>query len=140
MRTRAYGYTSFHDRMFQKGMNNWLGRNAYTTIHAPSYAQARGAVLRSFDRGLAAAVDAQERRGGPHFNGHNNGTYSHIMAIDGYNNGNDHVVIADPGAGVLWSGARQKFEFPSLNTFITTYCQKEIMGDGRQHIGIFVPV
>lgn len=140
MRTDNYGFTSFHDRMFQAGMNSWLGRNAYTTIHAPSYDQARDAVLRSFDRGLAAAVDAQERRGGPHFNGHNNGTFSHIMVVDGYNNTNDRVVFADPGARVLWAGAQEKFEYPSLNTFITTYCQNEIMGDGRQHIGMFAPL
>lgn len=140
MRTDNYGFTSFHDRMFQAGMNSWLGRNAYTTIHAPSYGQARDAVLRSYDRGLAAAVDAQERRGGPHFNGHNNGTFSHIMVVDGYNNTNDRVVFADPGARVLWAGAQEKFEYPSLNAFITTYCQSEIMGDGRQHIGMFAPL
>lgn len=140
MRTDNYGFTSFHDRMFQAGMNSWLGRNAYTTIHAPSYGQARDAVLRSYDRGLAAAVDAQERRGGPHFNGHNNGTFSHIMVVDGYNNTNDRVVFADPGARVLWAGAQEKFEYPSLNAFITTYCQSEIMGDGRQHIGVFAPL
>lgn len=140
MRTDNYGFTSFHDRMFQAGMNSWLGRNAYATIHAPSYDQARDAVLRSYDRGLAAAVDAQERRGGPHFNGHNNGTFSHIMVVDGYNNTNDRVVIADPGARVLWAGAQEKFEYPSLNAFITTYCQNEIMGDGRQHIGMFAPL
>lgn len=140
MRTDNYGFTSFHDRMFQAGMNSWLGRNAYTTIHTPSYDQARDAVLRSYDRGLAAAVDAQERRGGPHFNGHNNGTFSHIMVVDGYNNTNDRVVFADPGARVLWAGAQEKFEYPSLNAFITTYCQNEIMGDGRQHIGMFAPL
>lgn len=140
MRTDNYGFTSFHDRMFQAGMNSWLGRNAYTTIHAPSYDQARDAVLRSYDRGLAAAVDAQERRGGPHFNGHNNGTFSHIMVVDGYNNTNDRVVFADPGARVLWAGAQEKFEYPSLNAFITTYCQSEIMGDGRQHIGMSAPL
>lgn len=140
MRTDNYGFTSFHDRMFQVGMNSWLGRNAYTTIHAPSYDQARDAILRSYDRGLAAAVDAQERRGGPHFNGHNNGTFSHIMVADGYNNTNDRVIFADPGARVLWAGAQEKFEYPSLNSFISTYCQNEIMGDGRQHIGMFTPL
>lgn len=140
MRTDAYGYTSFHDRMFQTGMNNWLGYNAYTTVHTPSYEQARDAIMRSYDRGLAVAVDARERRGGPHFNGHNNGTFSHVMVVDGYNNANDHVYIADPDARVLWGGAQPKFEYPSLNTFITTYCQREIMGDGRQHIGIYALV
>lgn len=140
MRTDAYGYTSFHDRMFQTGMNGWLGRNAYTTVHTPSYAHARDLILRSYDRGMAAALDAQERRGGPHYNGHNNATFSHIIVVDGYNNVNDRVIFADPGARVLWGGAREKFEYPSLNTFITTYCQREIMGDGRQHIGIYAPV
>lgn len=105
-----------------------------------SYDQARDAALRSYDRGLAAAVDAQERRGGPHFNGHNNGNFSHIMVVDGYNNTNDRVVIADPGAHVLLAGAQEKFEYPSLNAFITTYWQNEIMGDGRQHIGMFAPL
>lgn len=140
MRTDAYHYTSFHDRMFEAGMNAWLGRCAYVTIHAPSYWQARDAVMRSFDRGLAAAVDAQERRGGPHFNAHNNGTFSHIMVVDGYNNATDQVLIADPGAISLWAGAQPKFVYPSLSTFISTYCQQEIMGDGRQHIGMYAPL
>lgn len=140
MHTDAYHFTSFNDRWFERGMNDWLGYRAYTTLHTPSYGAARDAVMRSYDRGLAAAVDAQERRGGPHFNGHNNGTFSHIMVVDGYNNANDHVIIADPGAKVLWGGASQKFEYPSFNNFITTYCQHEIMGDGKQHIGMYVPV
>lgn len=140
MHTDAYHFTSFNDRWFERGMNDWLGYRAYTTLHTPSYGAARDAVMRSYDRGLAAAVDAQERRGGPHFNGHNNGTFSHIMVVDGYNNANDHVIIADPGAKVLWGGASKKFEYPSLNNFITTYCQHEIMGDGKQHIGMYVPV
>lgn len=140
MHTNAYHFTSFNDRWFERGMNDWLGYRAYTTLHTPSYGAARDAVMRSYDRGLAAAVDAQERRGGPHFNGHNNGTFSHIMVVDGYNNANDHVIIADPGAKVLWGGASQKFEYPSFNNFITTYCQHEIMGDGKQHIGMYVPV
>jgi uncharacterized protein YjdB len=33
MHTRQYGYTSFADRMFEKGMNGWLGRSVYTTYH-----------------------------------------------------------------------------------------------------------
>lgn len=140
MHTNAYHFTSFNDRWFERGMNDWLGYRAYTTLHTPSYGAARDAVMRSYDRGLAAAVDAQERRGGPHFNGHNNGTFSHIMVVDGYNNANDHVIIADPGAKVLWGGASRKFEYPSFNNFITTYCQHEIMGDGKQHIGMYVPV
>lgn len=140
MHTDAYHFTSFNDRWFERGMNDWLGYRAYTTLHTPSYGAARDAVMRSYDRGLAAAVDAQERRGGPHFNGHNNGTFSHIMVVDGYNNANDHVIIADPGAKVLWGGASRKFEYPSFNNFITTYCQHEIMGDGKQHIGMYVPV
>ena len=140
MHTDAYHFTSFNDRWFERGMNDWLGYRAYTTLHTPSYGAARDAVMRSYDRGLAAAVDAQERRGGPHFNGHNNGTFSHIMVVDGYNNANDHVIIADPGAKVLWGGASKKFEYPSFNNFITTYCQHEIMGDGKQHIGMYVPV
>lgn len=96
--------------------------------------------MRSYDRGLAVAVDAQERSGGPHYNGHNNGTFSHVMVVDGYNNANDLVYIADPGARVLWVGAQPKIEYPSLNSFITTYCQREVMGDGRKHIGIYAPV
>lgn len=140
MHTDAYHFTSFNDRWFERGMNDWLGYRAYTTLHTPSYGAARDAVMRSYDRGLAAAVDAQERRGGPHFNGHNNGTFSHIMVVDGYNNASDHVIIADPGAKVLWGGASRKFEYPSFNNFITTYCQHEIMGDGKQHIGMYVPV
>ena len=44
MNTVDYGYTSFHDRRFEYGMNRWLGRDAYTTIHTPSVDQVRDSV------------------------------------------------------------------------------------------------
>lgn len=139
MGTNRYGYTSFNDRMFERGMDSWLGWDAYTTLRTPSYESARDGVLRSYDAGRAAVVDAQERRGGPHFNGHNNGTFSHVMVIDGYNNQTDQVVFADPGArGAVWSGAQEKFTYPSLSTFIVNHCQSTVSGY-RDSVGMVAP-
>lgn len=138
MQTDAYHYTSFNDRKFQQGMNHWLG-NVYTTAYLPSYSTVRSAVVNSFRNGKATAVDEQERRGGPHFNGHNNGTFSHIMAIDGYDQSSDAVLIADPGGnGALWGGAG-KFWYSSLSDFTAKYLQTDVQAryDGRQHIGIY---
>ncbi|SDN23529.1 Peptidase_C39 like family protein [Actinomyces ruminicola] len=138
MSTRRYGYTSFHDRKFQQGMNAWLGKNVYSTIHTPTPAVVQEKVKQSFSKGYPVAVDEQERRGGPHFNGHSNSTFSHIMVVTGYNVKTDAVQFADPGA-TLWGGAAQKFWYPSLATFTRNYLQYEYVNDGRQHIGIFTP-
>lgn len=136
MRTRSYGYTSFSDRMFEKGMNSWLGRSVYTTYHTPSYATVRSSVLKSYSTGYATCVDEQERRGGPHFNGHGNTTFSHIMVVDGYNEATDQVYFADPACS-LYAGASPHFWYPSLRTFTNTYLAQEYIRDGRQHIGIY---
>ncbi len=135
MNTVGYGYTSFNDRKFSSGMNRWLGLNVYRTIHTPSIATVRDSVKNSFSTGYPIAVDEQERRGGPHFNGHPNSTFSHIMVVSAYNTKNDAVQIVDPGAGVLWGGSRA-FWYPSLATFTTNFLQREVERDGRQHIGI----
>lgn len=63
--------------------------------------------MNSFRNGYASAVDTQERRGGPHLNGHSNSTFSHIMVVDSYNQDNDTATIVDPGAGTVWSGSAQ---------------------------------
>ena len=80
-------------------------------------------MLKSYSTGYATCVDEQERRGGPHFNGHGNTTFSHIMVVDGYNEATDQVYFADPA--------------PSLRTFTNTYLAQEYIRDGRQHIGIY---
>ena len=136
MQTRRYGYTSFNDRRFQGGMNAWLGKNVYSTIHTPSAATVRSEVLGSFKNGYPIAVDEQERRGGPHFNGHSNSTFSHIMVVTGYNSKTDAIRFADPGA-TLWASAAHEFWYPSLSTFVSTYLAHEYVNDGRQHIGIY---
>jgi 5-hydroxyisourate hydrolase-like protein (transthyretin family) len=135
MHTDAYGYTSFNDRRFARGMNAWLGSDVYYTIHTPSVSQVRDSVIHSYDTGYATAVDERERRGGPHFNGHSNSTFSHIMVVDGYDPSTDSIYIADPGIS-LWSGASGHFWY-GLSDFTQTYLQTEIMGDGREHIGIY---
>lgn len=136
MHTRQYGYTSFANRMFEKGMNSWLGKNVYTTYHTPSYATVRSSVLKSYSTGYATCVDEQERRGGPHFNGHGNTTFSHIMVVDGYNEATDQVYFADPACS-LYAGASPHFWYPSLRTFTNTYLANEYIRDGKQHIGIY---
>ena len=126
--------TNFATRAFANGMNRWLGKNIYTTVHTPSYATVRNAIMNSYRNGYASAVDTQERRGGPHLNGHSNSTFSHIMVVDSYNQDNDTATIVDPGAGTVWSGSAQKFSV-NLNYLVTQFMQKEIFFD-REHIGL----
>lgn len=126
--------TNFATRAFANGMNRWLGKNVYTTVHTPSYATVRNAIMNSFRNGYASAVDTQERYGGPHLNGHSNSTFSHIMVVDSYNQDNDTVTIVDPGAGTVWSGSAQKFSV-NLNYLVTQFMQKEVFFD-REHIGL----
>lgn len=135
MHTDAYGYTSFQDRWFMRGMNNWLGWNCYTSVHTPSYETVRNAIMGSYVNGYATALDEQERRGGPHFNGHNNGTFAHIMVVDGYNQNDDSVYICDPGAPTLWPSGSTHFWYWSLRDFVQTYMQNEING-ARERIGV----
>ena len=135
MNTVGYGYTSFHDRRFEYGMNRWLGRDAYTTIHTPSVEQVRDSVKSSFSKGLPTAVDAQERRGGPHYNGHPNSTFSHIMVVTSYDANTDSIRIADPGVHYLWGGEEQFWYH--LPSFTQNFLQTEVERDGREHIGIY---
>lgn len=135
MGTSYYGYTSFTDRMFERGMNSWLGSNVYTTIDNPSYDTVRAAIFRSFDTGYAVAFDAHEVSGGWHYNGHNDATFSHILVVDAYNPDNDTVLLVDPGAGVLWGGASQKFWY-SLRDFVNIYLAPAYWRDG---IGMICP-
>lgn len=135
MDTDAYGYTSFQDRWFMRGMNAWLGQDIYTSVHTPSYETVRNAVMTSFINGYATALDEQERRGGPHFNGHNNGTFAHIMVVDGYDENSDAVYIADPGAPTLWPSGSGHFWYWSLRDFVETYMQTELSGS-IERIGV----
>ena len=135
MNTVSYGYTSFHDRRFEYGMNRWLGRDAYTTIHTPSVDQVRDSVKSSFHKGLPTAVDAQERRGGPHYNGHPNSTFSHIMVVTSYDPNTDSMRMADPGVHYLWNGEEQFWYH--LPSFTQNFLQTEVERDGREHIGIY---
>ena len=135
MNTISYGYTSFHDRRFEYGMNHWLGRDAYTTIHTPSVDQVRDSVKSSFHKGLPTAVDAQERRGGPHYNGHPNSTFSHIMVVTSYDPNTDSMRMADPGVHYLWNGEEQFWYH--LPSFTQNFLQTEVERDGREHIGIY---
>lgn len=118
MHTDAYGYTSFHDRWLSRGMNDWLGRNVYTSVHTPSYETVRDAFVNSYRNGYATVLDERERCGCPHFNGHNNGTFAYLMVVDGYEQGSNTVYIADPGAPTLWPSGSANFWYPSLRDFL----------------------
>ena len=132
MGTNAVGFTSFNNRAFQNGMNSWLGKDVYTTIANPSYDTTRSYLLRSYENGYAMALDAHERRGGPHYNGHSNTTFSHITVIDGYNEQTDQALFVDP-ATTLFSNASQKFWYP-LRTFVANFLKPAVWRDG---IGIY---
>ena len=136
MNTVGYGYTSFNDRRFEYGMNTWLGRTTYYTLHAPSVDQVVTSVMHSYETGYPTVVDEQERRGGPHFNNHSNSTFSHIMVVDSYDSSTGAVSFVDPGY-TLWGGAQSIFWYPSLSTFTRTHLQNEVINDGKQHIGIY---
>lgn len=126
--------TNFQTRQFMNGMNGWLGRSVYTSVHTPSYSTVRNAILNSYVNGYATVVDTIERRGGAHLNGHNNATFYHIMVVDGYNQETDQVQLVDPGAGTVWSGSSQKFWY-SLSSLVTNFMQTEI-DYSREHIGV----
>ena len=121
MHTDWYGYTSYEDEWFARGMNDWLGQGLYALHDDPSYEELRNDVVRSYQRGYAPAISTDERRGGPHYNGHNNGSFSHLIVIDSYDQATDRIQFVDPGAGVLWKQASQKFWAPSLREFADTY-------------------
>jgi len=126
MNTVGYGYTSFNDRRFEYGMNTWLGRTTYYTLHAPSVDQVVTSVMHSYETGYPTVVDEQERRGGPHFNNHSNSTFSHIMVVDSYDSSTGAVSFADPGY-TLWGGAQAIFWYPSLYTFTRNHLQNEVI-------------
>lgn len=126
--------TNFQTRQFMNGMNGWLGKSVYTSVHTPSYSTVRNAILNSYVNGYATVVDTIERRGGAHLNGHNNATFYHIMVVDGYNQETDQVQLVDPGAGTVWSGSSQKFWY-SLSSLVTNFMQTEI-DYSREHIGV----
>ena len=138
MNTNYYGFTSFYDFGFVNGVNRWIGLNVYTRHHAPSPGFVRDQILRSFTHRWPVILETQERRGGPHFNGHNNSTYAHIMVADGYNMETDALYVADPGGeGHVWSHAARKFWYPSLEQFVNTW-----MSHDAPHtfaVGTFAP-
>ncbi|MBV7362989.1 S-layer homology domain-containing protein [Actinomycetaceae bacterium TAE3-ERU4] len=138
LKTDQYGYTSFHTSALSRGINKWVGKEIYKQRHTPNHNQVREAILKSFHQGWPVVVDSQERRGGPHFNGHNNATFSHIMVIDSYDYATDSMLLADPGAnGSVWTRAKSKFWVPSVKSFTKNHLQHEIINDGRRHIGIY---
>ena len=138
MKTDFYGYTSFADRCFEKGMDSWLGMDIYSTYPTPGYRTTRNAILQSYSAGYPAVLDAQERRGGPHFNGHNNATFSHIMVVDAYNSATDELVLVDPGAKTLWRDAEKSFHYPSLKRFVDNHLSGNVQMKGH-HIGVIAP-
>lgn len=139
MRTDAYGYTSFADHCFEHGMDNWLGRDIYSTYPTPSYSTVRDGILRSYQTGYAAVLDSQERRGGPHLNGHNNATFSHIMVVDGYDSSTDKLLLVDPGARTLWRGSATHFWYPgTLKQFVANHLAPNVQMKGH-HIGMIAP-
>ena len=107
-------------RDFERGVNAWLGENAYRTLPRPSYNVVRDAILKSFETGYPVSVHTWERRGGPHYNGHANTTMGHLMVVDGYNPVTDAVYIVDPWAGV-WSNSSKQFWYSSLKEFTSVY-------------------
>lgn len=118
------GGVFMNTRDFERGMNSWLGYNAYTTIPHPSYETVREAILDSFRTGYPVVVHTWESAGGAHYNGHGNSTMGHLMVVDGYDRATDSVYIADPWAGV-WGNSRQKFWYGSLRDFTNIFIRPQ---------------
>ncbi|KFI47938.1 hypothetical protein [Bifidobacterium biavatii] len=110
------------------GMNNWVGRNAFVAVERPTYAVTKQLVRRSYDAGYAPLLNEGERRGGPHLNGHNNGTFDHAIVVDKYNSYTGTVTIVDPLTPV-----KSKYSLQWLND---TFLQNSVIGD---HAGIIAP-
>lgn len=134
METDRYGYTSFNNRKFQQGMNRWLGSDIYATAELPSYATVRQEVLDSYRNGYATAFDAHERRGGPHYNGHGNSTFSHIVVVDAYNQDTDVATIVDCSSS-WYSNSSQKFNY-DLSDFVGRFVNAPDWGY-RDGIGMY---
>lgn len=134
METDRYGYTSFNNRKFQQGMNRWLGSDIYATAELPSYATVRQEVLDSYRNGYATAFDAHERRGGPHYNGHGNSTFSHIVVVDAYNQDTDVATIVDCSSS-WYSHSSQKFNY-DLSDFVGRFVNAPDWGY-RDGIGMY---
>ena len=105
-------------RDFERGINRWLGWNAYYTIPHPSYETVRDAVLRSFDTGYPVVVHTWEGNG-RYYNGHRN-SMGHLMVVDGYDPETDAIYLVDPWAGVSGASA-QKFWYGGLREFTNTF-------------------
>lgn len=111
METERYERTAWAYNMFAVGMNRWMGWNAYQQQHAPSAQFFRDRVNESFtSRGIPMAVDTQEWANGAHYNNHPRTSFSHIMAIEGYNPASDTLLMLDPAAHYYyWNGASNLF-------------------------------
>ena len=105
-------------RDFERGINRWLGWNAYYTIPHPSYETVRDAVLRSFDTGYPVVVHTWEGNG-RYYNGHRS-SMGHLMVVDGYDPETDAIYLVDPWAGVSGASA-QKFWYGGLREFTNTF-------------------
>lgn len=105
-------------RDFERGINRWLGWDAYYTIPHPSYETVRDAVLRSFDTGYPVVVHTWEGNG-RYYNGHRS-SMGHLMVVDGYDPETDAVYLVDPWAGVSGASA-QKFWYGGLREFTNTF-------------------
>ena len=105
-------------RDFERGINRWLGWNAYYTVPHPSYETVRDAVLRSFDTGYPVVVHTWEGNG-RYYNGHRS-PMGHLMVVDGYDPETDAVYLVDPWAGVS-SASAQKFWYGGLREFTNTF-------------------
>ena len=84
---------------FTRGINQFLGTDLYHYTLYPSYDVLRNEIMNSYQTGYAPIVVEYERRGGPHPNGHFNGTFSHAIVVDSFSTTDGNVQFADPAPG-----------------------------------------
>lgn len=118
--TAAHGS---HTANVAGAINAWLGQELYSLVRKPSSAQFREAVINSLNSGYPLIVNTNEKRGSDHYNGHNDGTYGHMIILEGYNPSTNQVIFKDPGTSI-WPKAKAEFAY-DLDLFVERFLKLE---------------
>ena len=116
MKTDHYGATKWAYGRMGYGLDQWMGTDLYRQKGAPSATFLQDRVIESMKTtGRPVVADADEVRGGRHYNGHPTGsTFSHLMPIDGYDSKTKQLTLLDP-ASHFFSASKQKFSIDAAS-------------------------
>lgn len=112
-----------HTANIAGAINAWLGQELYSLVRRPSADKFREAVINSLNSGYPLIINTNEKRGSDHYNGHNDGTYGHIIILEGYDPSTNQVIFKDPGTSI-WSKAKAEFAY-DLDLFVERFLKFE---------------